>query len=476
MPRWLTCVVLVLGFVLGITADARADGVLHNSFGIPRADDGRGLKVGERATFHAGFALGTGVDTNVYSNARRERKVASAFLWPSAWLGIGNRELRDGLLMSPPERSGRWIDYNISTLGGFRQYLARSADTRSVPKFSIGVQLRLTLLPGRRFSTQLDADYFRGAAAGNYQDDGRVFNFNRHDARARLMFTLRPGGGRLSFGVGGRVQFLRFDGDSLFKSNRVVPGLVHETKWRFLPRSAVVLSYTMDFSYYTDCCTETDRGRNEDNFAHRLLVGYRGQVVDKLALDAMVGWGGAFYRQDKNGPDFNSVIGHVSVNYFPTLRSVVSLSLTRNYQDSLFGNFFIDNGVQLALGHQFRWRMIGHLGASVAARRVRGLPVPQETPTGENYVDPETADINNYDGRGADTNERRTTIVGLSAKLEQPLGKILALSLGYNMYADTRPYGVSYIIRDPATGEEALQRDDISFTRHIVTLIFAVRI
>jgi hypothetical protein len=470
---------MVVGIVFGRIGDARADGVLNNVSGIPRAEDGRGLKVGERATFHSGFALGAGVDTNVYSNARAERKVPSAFMWPSAWVGIGNRDLRDGLLMSPPERSGRWLDYNISALGGFRQYLARSADTRSVPKFSIGVQLRLTLLPGRRFSFQIDNDYFRGAAAGNYQADARVLNFNRHDDRLQATMFLRPGGGRLSFGLGYRMQFLRFDDSDLNHSNRLLNGLFHETKWRFLPRSALVLNYTMDFTYYTDCCTETGTGRKEDNFAHRLLAGYRGQVVDKLSLEAVAGWGAGFYRQDITGPNFNSFIGRVAVSYFPTMRSVVNVTLSRNFQDSLFGNFYIDNGAQIVLGHQFRWRMIAHLGASVAARRIRGLSVPTNTPEPDHQMYAEGSienhKVDSYSGPGDAKFERRTTIVGLSAKLEQPLGKIFALSLGYNLYADTRPYRVVYHVVDDM-GRKGTQTDDISYTRHIVTLIMAVRI
>lgn len=443
---------------------AHAGGVLHNAFGIPRAEDGRGLKVGERSTFHSGFALGVGLDSNVYSNARSEERVVSSALWPSAWLGIGNRDLRDGLLMTPAERSARWIDYNISVLSGFRQYLSRQVDVRSVPRFSLGGQIRLALLPGRRFSVHLDEDIFRGASAGNYQALGSVLNFNRIDHRGQLTFYLRPGGGRLGFGVGYRSQILRFQDADLFRGNRTVNGLYSEAKWRFLPRSSVLLTYTFDFTYYTGCCADIGTGRNEDNYAHRLLGGYRGQLVDKLTFEAMVGWGGAFYRTDQNGPSFNSVIGQVAVNYFPTLRSLVHVSLLRNYQDSLFGNYYVDNGGTVAFGHQFRWQMIGHLGANFAARTIHGLPT----------IDGGGAELDNvnaYRGPGADKFQRQTTIVGFDAKVEQPLGKIFALSLGYNLTADTRSFVIDY---EADNGESQL--DDLSYVRHLVTLLMAVRI
>ncbi len=438
---------------------------MHNAFGIPRAEDGRGVKAGERSTFHAGFALGLGLDSNVYSNAGSEQKVLSSALWPSGWIGIGNRDLRDGLMMTPAERSNRWFDYNVSLLAGFRQYLSRKADVRSVPRLSIGTQIRLALLPGRRFSVHLDEDFFRGASAGNYQALGSVLNFNRIDHRGQLTFFLRPGGGRLSFAAGYRSQYLHFQDEDISRSNRLLNGLYTESKWRFLPRSSILLTYTLDFTYYTDCCVETGTGRNEDNYAHRLLGGYRGQVADKLAIEAMAGWGAGFYRTDTNGPSFNSFIGNVAINYFPTLRSLVHVSLYRSFQDSLFGNFYVDNGAILALGHTFRWRMIGHLGANVAARRIQGLP----TFEGENA---EIDTVEDYVGPGA-KRDRKTTIVGLDAKLEQPLGKIFALSLGYNLIADTRSYLVVYK-QENAAGDN--QVDDLSYVRQLVTLVMAVRI
>ncbi len=455
--------------VIALPRLANAGGAIDNSFGIPRSEDGRGLKVGERSTFHAGLALGFGFDSNAYSNAKSETKVPAAFTYPSAWLGIGNRDVRDGLLMSPAERTGRWLDYNIGLLAGFRQYLASSQVTRSIPRVSGGLQLRFVIAPGRRFSVSVDDDLFYGSYAGNYQALGSLLNFSRFENRGQVVAYLRPGGGRLSFGAGYRNQFLVFVSPKLFRGNRMVNGLYHETKWRFLPRSAVVLTYTMDFTYYSGCCVRPGNGRKEDNWAHRLLVGYRGQVVDKLALEAMAGWGAGFYRQDHLGPepDFNSFIGQAGVSYYPTLRSLVHVGVYRNFSDSLLGNYFVDNGGRLSFGHQFRWRMIGYLAGNLAARRYVGLSVPGGNPGGEND------DIEGYQGPGADKFQRDTVIVGLEAKLEQPLGKFFALSLGYNMLADTRPFTVVY---EQTNFDGENQTDDISYVKHLVNLFFSVRI
>jgi hypothetical protein len=424
---------------------------------FPRAEDGDGIKVGERSTFHAGFALATGVDSNVFYEAREEEPTAAAFMLPTAWLGIGNRTVRGGVLNMPPERSSRYVDYNIYAVGGFRQYLSGRDNVRQQSRFSVGGVIRLAFLPGRRFSVHFDEDVFRLADPSNL-DAGAQFNFNRIDHRGRLSFIGRPGGGRLSLLVGVRNDVLWFEGDepTLTRNNRTVNGLFHETKWRFFPKSALVFSYTFDHSYYISCCAETGRGRNEDNYAHRIQGGYRGQFREKFTIDAMAGWGLGFYRDHTAGTDFNSVIGNLTFTYFPTLRSYLTLSGYRWFSDSLLGNYFVDNGGRLGGGHVFRWRMDARVGVAVAGRTYHGLPRPGE----------EDARITSYDGIVGNM-ARRDTLFMLDAKLEQPLGRIWALALSYNLLVDSTDFRTTFA--DGFT-------DVAGFAKHWVMLFGAVRI
>ncbi|MCA9705873.1 MAG: hypothetical protein KDK70_08510, partial [Myxococcales bacterium] len=354
----LTLVAVVLG--LGVPTAAHAGPEIN----IPRADDGPGIKAGQRSTFHTGAALVVGVDSNVFSTARSEPRGAdvgpapAAFIMPTGWLGIGNRKFRDGLLMSPPERSGRLADYYFGGIVGARQYLARNRNILRQRMPSFGLQARLALLPGRRFSVNFDGDVFRYAQPATYEAQPE-YNFNRVDGRGRLLFIGRPGGGRFSIAMGPRFAGLRFDNatgdEDIAKGNRIVPGLGTELKWRFLPKSAVVLDYGMDFTYYTQCCVDVGSGRNEDNFAHRITAGYRGQVLKKLTLDAIAGYGLGFYRQDPNGPNFSSFIGDLAVSYFPNPRSVFHVGVYRSFQDSLLGNYYVDVGARVQARYEFKW-------------------------------------------------------------------------------------------------------------------------
>src|SRR5690606_33201551 len=66
-------------------------GVAWARYQIPRVQDAEGLRIGDRTTFHGGVALPIGVDSNVFLETREEDPRAAAFIFPSAWIGIGNR-------------------------------------------------------------------------------------------------------------------------------------------------------------------------------------------------------------------------------------------------------------------------------------------------------------------------------------------------------------------------------------------------
>ncbi|MEM6295306.1 MAG: outer membrane beta-barrel protein [Myxococcota bacterium] len=454
VPRLLAVLVVLLAFGLcGVPTRAWAGGAQN----LPRVSDGEGVKVGKKSKFHGGIALPVGVDSNVFNEARSETPRSAAYLYPTAWLGVGSRDVVGGVLQTPPSRTSRLADYNIGLIAGFRQFLAADERIRSQPRLSVGTGLRFSILPGRRFEIRIADDFFRGANPGNYESEGTVFNFNRIEHDGKLDLIARPGGGRLSLSLGYHNLYLRFGNEANNKANRMRHGLAHETKWRFLPKSALVFNYTFDWTFYTDCCVSVGFGRNEDSFSHRLQGGFRGQVAKKLSVDALVGWGFGFYRDDPNGPNFSSFLGNFGLSYFPTLRTTLAINASRSFQDSLFGNYYVDNGVNVTANHQFRWRMNLNAGLGVIGRTYSGLSVPGE----------ETGDITGYEGRGADTFQARDTLFTLQAKVDQPLGRIFSVGLSYTMLVDSTQFRVFY-----ANGSE----DELGYLKHMAWLVGAIRI
>jgi hypothetical protein len=433
---------------------------------LPRAPDGEGIKVGKKSKFHGGFALPVGVDSNIFNEASNETPRVGAFLYPTAWAGVGSRDVIKGVLQTPPERTSRLADYNIGLIAGFRQFMSGEETIRTVPRFSFGAGVRLSILPGRRFEIRIADDVFRGANPGNVESVGTAFNFNRVEQTGTLDFIARPGGGRLSLSLGYRNRYMRFGDGQLSLNNHMRHGVGHETKWRFLPKSALVFNYTFDWTFYTDCCVSVGLGRNEDSFAHRLQGGYRGQIGKKVAIEALVGWGFGYYRDDPNGPNFNSFIGSAGLSYFPTLRTTLALKGGRSFSDSLFGNYFVDNGASFSAAHRFRWRMNLESGVGVIGRTYSGLPVPGE----------EVDFIAGYEGRGAAGFQARDTLFTLQTKLDQPLGRIFSVGLNYTLLVDSTVFRVTYNLDQPLPDGETTVTDELGYIKHMAWIYGAIRI
>ncbi len=434
------------------SGSARAD--------IPQTQDGPGIKVGQRSTLHPGFALIFAADSNVFWTAPQDRGGvrAAAFTMPTAWIGLGNRKVRDAILQTPTGKSDRKVDYNLRLSAGYRAYLAKDPDIRKQSRFNLRLDGHFIFAPGRRFSVAFDESFARLAEPRNYAA-GPEFNYNRIDQRAALTFTLRPGGGRLSLSAAYLNEFLYYEASDIFTADRLINGVATEAKWRFAPRSSVVARYAFRYTYYL-CCAEIGTGRNEDSFSHRFLAGYRGQLSRKMILEVLAGYGQADYIYDTETPaDFKGFIGTATLSYYPTLRTNVFLQGERSFHDSLFGNYFTDGGVRIGAAHTFPWRMFAALQMAVIGRRYEGLPVPGQ----------DTDSITGYEGVFGDFTTsvaRKDTIFTLESRLEQPLGKLFVVALRYNLSVERSPflalYGNGWV-------------DYAGFVKHVAMLIGAVR-
>ena len=427
---------------------------------IPQTRDGAGIKVGPRSTLHPGFALLFGYDSNVFWTRPGDRGGVrdAAFTTPTAWVGLGNREVRDQVLQSPIGPSERKVDYNVRVAAGYRTFLAADPEIRRQSRFNFTLDGHFLFAPGRRFSVALDETVSRLAEPRNYVA-GPDFNYNRIDHRGALSVIVRPGGGRLSLSGSYLSEVLYFEASDVFNSDRVINGAAAEVKWRFLPRSAVLARYTFHYTYYL-CCQETGTGRNEDSYAHRFLAGYRGQIGQRFVLEALAGYGQADYIYDSITPaNFKGFLGTAVLSYYPTLRTHLFAQAERAFHDSLFGNYFVDAGGRVGVAQTFRWRMYATLNLGAWARRYEGLPVPGQdiqTIVGYNFA---------Y-GDPATSLARKDTILTLDARLEQPLGRYFVAALRYSLSVDRTDFVIRFIddVNDPA-----------GFVKNIVMLIGAVR-
>jgi hypothetical protein len=423
--------------------------------GIPRTEDGAGIKLGPRSTFHPGFALLVGADSNVFWNRAGDVGGVrpAGLMMPVAWLGVGNREVRDGVLQSEVEaQQDRKIDYNLRVTAGYRGYLARAEEIRRLPKFSVDVNAHIVAAPGRRFSFSVTEYFSRIADPRNY-DAGVGYNYNRIDHRLAAGFVYRPGGGRLSVSASYLNELLYFEAPDVYNGDRYVHGAAAELKWRLAPRSAILATYSFAHTYYMSCNANIDPDCNEDSNAHRVLLGFRGQIGRRWTLDALAGYGAGLYYDDENGPHFRGFIGHLRGAYYPTLRTQVFAQLDRQFSDSLFGNYFHDIAGRVGALHTFRWRMYAELDLGVVRRRYAGLPIPGRE-----------SRIQSYDN--APGFVRSDVLVALTARVEQPLGRYFVVGARYDLIVDRTDFVARY---------RGGLVDYGGFAKHIAMVLGAVR-
>ena len=397
---------------------------------VPRVADGPGVQVGKNSSFHGGFALGVGFDSNVFSEVRDRNPRRAAFGLPSAWLTIGNRPLRNGILDSPAKRSERKVDYHIGVLAGWRLYMSGRPTVWQASRLNLGVNMRVMFAPGRRFSVGIEEDFYRLGEAQTFEA-GRQFGFSRLDHSGALRFILRPSGGRFSINAAYRNELLYFESPTYVRSNRLVNGVETETKYRIKDRSALAVRYSFHKTYYF-CCGAPGTGRNEDSDAHRLYGGYVGQVGKKVLLEVFAGYGWGLYKQDLNGPNHKNFIGYAALGWFPTTRTQVGFRLGRDFHDSLWGNYFADTGGSLAVSHVFNWNMRIDAGLGVYRRRYAGLPIPGQ----------DIQDIVAY--TAAPGFVRRDTLISANLQIEQAFGKIWVVGARYSLAANLTDFAVEF--------------------------------
>jgi len=426
---------------------------------VPKAEDGLGVKVGNRTLFHPGLAVTTGWDSNVF-NANRQNGAASAFfVMPSLWLGIGNRRIRDGLLDSPPQATEYKFDYAFEALAGYRFYLSGDEKIRGAGKFNAGARARMMALPGRRFSFGIEDDFLRIGEPQQLQVL-RAFNLNRIVNNARVRMILRPGGGRFSIEADYLSELLYFERGDVSRGDRVVNGAAAEVRWRIRDRSAFLARYTFHNTVYA-CCTESDSGRNEDSNRHKVWAGYAGQIGKKWDFEILGGYGYARYFNDANGPDFRGPLARLGIIFYPTQRTALRATFFRDFQDSLQGNYAINTGGGLFAEHTFRWRMNLQAGATIVARRTAGLPNPA-------FIDA----VGYVDAGGL---IRDDVLVTGQVKIEQALGKIFAVALGYTARIDVTDFATDLRIFDDQGNNIGVERQYGAFNRHVIMLFGAVR-
>lgn len=170
---------------------------------------------------------------------------------------------------------------------------------------------------------------------------------------ARVALPIRPGGGALEIIPAYSLQLEGFltvlgettgvgrPGDLNYLSHR--PNL--QARWRFLPKTALVLDVTGDYRQYFN---STAGGGNLWGFYAK--AGLSGLITPKLSLVLNAGYGRSFLGT----PNYNSVIGQAEVTFIPNTFTRLKVGYARTFmpvpQLTWFGDNRVYGGGSVLLG------------------------------------------------------------------------------------------------------------------------------
>jgi len=343
----------------------------------PTISPENGLLLRDGAILHAGVTVEGGYDSNVFYDDTAGNKFASSLMRINPFVELTNTarsgEVPSGLYFDARAaltyREYFASDSNITSLRSFTPTLSASLEHNS------NGTLALALMDA--FSRIQDAPYTH-AEAGN----GLIIRDNNL-AAAQLRWA--PGGGRLQ-GVLRLTNIIDyFETAPLKPANSMSDELMADVSWRWLPKTALYLQVRQGYVYYFNdqgdlaaaggALALNGRPQKSSSFPLRAMVGLRGLITEKTAVSLALGYQNAFYSDgESTGGFLGSTIAAAELVVTPILPAKITFGLRHEFQNSVIGNFYYDDGAYASLAYQTVTRLIGQLWGSYDHKRYYGVP------------------------------------------------------------------------------------------------------
>ena len=311
-----------------------------------------GLKLGDEAILHAGVFADIGYDSNVFYSGGQQ---TSAVLHVSPRLEITNAE-RDGSIPG-----GTY--YDLYAMLDWREYLtndstitqqdALNPSVGGSAEFSSGQTLSLAL--SETFSRYQQAPYAPGAP------------ITRDDNMASASLKFAPGGGRLRVMLRYTNLIDKYEGSYDSGSNMGNEGVL-DIGWRWLPRTTIYAQVAQGAITYLN-----SNSGNHPSYPLRTLLGLRGLLTEKLAVNLAAGYNNAFYSSGDAPTGFGNVGILAEVNYTMSLLSRAGLGYHHDFVNSPFlGGYYDMDAIYGAFQQMVASRVVTYLFGRFENRRFGG--------------------------------------------------------------------------------------------------------
>jgi hypothetical protein len=357
MKFCLTLAATVLLGAISLEAHAQQPWLADRAFG-----EGIGVRVGD-LELHPGIAGQVGYDSNYFLRAPSEDPLAAYVLRVTPSISLSTLGAQRGGGAVPASsvifRGGAYASFN-ELIAADSAHSSDFSDQRNV---DLGSDLALTLFPQSRVGVDSYLNFVRMVQPSNDTDTQDAFN--RDSLRAGAGVTWRPGGGLFDWRLGYEFLYNYFEKDAFRSDDNYQNTVNMRTRWRFLPRTALLYDGS-----YTRVTYASNVTQNDGDIV-RSSIGLNGLLTTRLSLLGMVGWAGTFYDQGRAATpqQFDSITGQAELKWFitgggqdvmaaaPVGLSYASLGYTRDVSNSYLGNFYQRDrgyaGISYLLGGMF---------------------------------------------------------------------------------------------------------------------------
>lgn len=330
-----------------------------------------GVPLSDGALLHTGVSVEAGYDTNLFYND--DAKVGSALLRINPFADLTNTG-RNG-------EAPTGLFYDLRAGLSYREYLTDQADIRRLRAFQPTASVNLEHNTGGAVAVGFSDTYARlQDAPYTRQPEGDLIIRDNNLASAQVRWA--PGGGRLQ----GMLRLTNvidwFETAALRPGDSMTNEAMLDLSWRWLPKTALYVQVRQGYINYFNHDDATasglvapGEGGKQSSFPLRAVVGVRGLITEKTSVSLAIGYQNAFYE---NGPSttgfFGSTIGAGELLIMPLQTLRILFGLHHDFQNSVVGNFFYDDGVYASISHQVISRLTAQVWAGYDHRRYYGLP------------------------------------------------------------------------------------------------------
>jgi hypothetical protein len=279
-----------------------------------------------------------------------------------------------------------------------------SGDTKSagsnLDNVGIASDVGVQILPGHTWSGNLNASYSRALTPTDSLPAGAFSSANTFDrdlpsVGGELVFT--PGAGLFDYRLGYEFSGAFFEDGTHYQGLDNVNNQIQlRSRWKFLPRTALVFDGRFNFINYTS--TSSTLGTLPPHpAAHpvRTELGVNGLITPTFSILAMGGWGSSFYAEsiDTLYHNFDSFIGQLELKWYvtpnPTLEpgaatlslSSIAVGFLRDFSDSYLGTYFERDRGYVNLSYNYAGRFLVVVEGGGAAIPYPAIPNMAGSPT-----------------------------------------------------------------------------------------------